>query len=96
MTPLWIAVGIVTLVVVAVLAMALLRRRQSDATRLDYDLAVYKDQLKELERDLARGAISDTEAEAGRACPGQGSGRSGEQKVVQGGLVRFAGDLQGV
>ena len=67
MTPLWIAVGIVTLVVVAVLAMALLRRRQSDATRLDYDLAVYKDQLKELERDLARGAISDTEAEAGRA-----------------------------
>jgi len=66
MTLLWTATGVVTLFVVVVLAMALLRRRDGGARRLDYDLAVYKDQLKELERDLERGAISEADADAGR------------------------------
>ena len=36
------------------------------ARRADYDLAVYKDQLAEVDRDLARGTITQAEAEAAR------------------------------
>lgn len=67
MTALVIAAGLLLALVVAVLLAALLRRPKAAAARMDYDLAVYKDQLAELESDLERGQIGDAEANAARA-----------------------------
>lgn len=61
----WIAFGI-SLVVVAVLAWPVLRRGQSTATRADYDITVFQDQLKEVDRDLGRGVLTASEADAAR------------------------------
>lgn len=61
----WIALGI-SLVVVGVLAWPVLRRGQSVATRADYDITVFQDQLKEVDRDLARGVLTASEADAAR------------------------------
>ncbi|MEL7012631.1 MAG: c-type cytochrome biogenesis protein CcmI, partial [Pseudomonadota bacterium] len=47
----------------AVLARAVLRRRGAEAPAASYDLQVYRDQLKDVERDLARGVISTDDAE---------------------------------
>lgn len=51
----------------AMLLVPLLARRHSLASREAYDLAVYRDQLAEVERDLARGVLAINEAEAARA-----------------------------
>ena len=67
MTALVIAAGLLLVLVVAVLLAALLRRPKAAAARMDYDLAVYKDQLAELESDLERGQIGEAEATAARA-----------------------------
>ncbi|MEL6933887.1 MAG: c-type cytochrome biogenesis protein CcmI [Pseudomonadota bacterium] len=47
----------------ALLAMALLRGRIGEAHPAAYDLKVYRDQLKEVDRDLSRGTIAEAEAE---------------------------------
>jgi cytochrome c-type biogenesis protein CcmH len=44
----------------------LLRGSQSAPTRASFDQAVYRDQLRELDRDIARGLITPTEAKAAR------------------------------
>ena len=49
------------------LARPLWRRETATAPRRSYDLAVYRDQLAELERDQARGLIAAPEAQAARA-----------------------------
>ncbi|MBN2905485.1 MAG: c-type cytochrome biogenesis protein CcmI [Rhodobacteraceae bacterium] len=51
-------------VIAAILFVTLVRGRRGDAPTAAYDLRVYQDQLREVERDLARGII--TEEEAGR------------------------------
>jgi cytochrome c-type biogenesis protein CcmH len=66
MTPFWAAVTIVTAIVVAGLLWALMRRSAAAAGRLSYDINVYKDQLDEIEQELAQGLITDAEAEAAR------------------------------
>lgn len=43
------------------------RRRDADAATTAPDAAIYADQLAELERDVARGAVAGREAEAARA-----------------------------
>jgi cytochrome c-type biogenesis protein CcmH len=65
---LWFLLAVLTFGLVAVL-IAPLRRAQipSAQTGSDYDLAVYRDQLAELERDLGRGAIAASDADAARA-----------------------------
>jgi cytochrome c-type biogenesis protein CcmH len=63
---LWLLVGLVTVCAVACLLVPLVRRPKDAAARRDYDLAVYRDQLAELERDLARGLLSADQAEAAR------------------------------
>lgn len=50
-----------TLAVTGLMAAALMRPRQG-AAAADQDLRVYRDQLKEVDRDLARGLIGDDEA----------------------------------
>ena len=59
----WIIIASLALGVGAVLALALLRGRSGDVSSAAYDLRVYRDQLKEVDRDLARGVIGKAEAE---------------------------------
>ncbi len=55
-----------TLAALAMLLAPLFWRRRGAAPRDAYNLAVYRDQLAEVERDLARGVLA---AEAGRGRP---------------------------
>lgn len=58
--------GAVILLVVAILLAALWRGGGQVAARADYDMQVYKDQLGEVDRDLARGVLTEAEAKAAR------------------------------
>lgn len=61
----WMAFAILAAVTVAVLLAPLRRRAEVNMPlRADYNLAVFRDQLAELERDKARGLIGEREAEA--------------------------------
>lgn len=59
----WIIVAGLAIAIGAVLALTLLRGRVGDAPPAAYDLQVYRDQLKEVDRDLARGVIGKDEAQ---------------------------------
>lgn len=62
MTPFWISTGLLTLLVLALLCWPLLRQRGGDgASRRALNTAIYRDQLAELERDLASGALSQAD-----------------------------------
>ncbi len=64
---LWIAFAVLTALVIAVLMAPLYARKSSAPTeRADFDLVVYKDQLAELDRDMAAGVIGKAEADAAR------------------------------
>jgi cytochrome c-type biogenesis protein CcmH len=63
---LWIVLAAMTAAVLALLLYPLMRRRQVAGARADYDLAVYRDQLAELDRDVERGVLDGTQAEAAR------------------------------
>lgn len=60
----WLAVGVISVMVTALLVLAVWRGRfmehDGSAAR---EMAIYRDQLREVEKDLARGVITDTEAE---------------------------------
>ena len=56
-----------TAVAVALLAGPLIWRRRAAASRDAYNLAVYRDQLAELERDVGRGVLEPGDAEAAKA-----------------------------
>jgi cytochrome c-type biogenesis protein CcmH len=58
--------GLTTLAVALLLVPLIVRNRRND-TRDAYNLAVYRDQLAELERDVARGIIEPGEAEAAKS-----------------------------
>lgn len=59
----WItAVGIAT-IVAGLLALVLLRARAQEIDARAWDLGVYSDQMREVDRDLARGLISPEDAE---------------------------------
>lgn len=60
-------VPILIATVVALILLRALRRRQDDGlSAAASDMAVYRDQLKEVDRDLARGVLTEAEAEAVR------------------------------
>ncbi|MFL4471680.1 c-type cytochrome biogenesis protein CcmI [Tateyamaria armeniaca] len=59
----WIITGCLTLLVVATLIRALVRGGQDARPAAAYDLDVYRDQLKEVERDLERGVITPADGE---------------------------------
>lgn len=63
---LYVAFGAMTAIAVALLVAPLLRRPRRPASRTAYDLEIYRDQLRELDRDLARGLIGRAEADAAR------------------------------
>lgn len=97
----WIIAGVLALVVSLILGLALLRGRVGDAPPAAYDLQVYRDQLKEVDRDLARGVISEAEAERLRAevsrrvlaadaqlrAGGESGGQPGRAGLIVAGLV---------
>jgi cytochrome c-type biogenesis protein CcmH len=62
----WLAPVLISLAVAVLLIKALRARPEDGLTPAASDMAVYRDQLKEVDRDLARGVLSDAEAEAVR------------------------------
>ena len=63
----WIIAGVLALGTSGLIAAALLRGRASAAPPAAYDLAIYRDQLKEVDKDLARAVITEGEADRLRA-----------------------------
>lgn len=63
---LWVFAAVLTALCVAVLLHGLLKSRGADAARAEFDLTVYKDQLAEIERDLDRGLLNETQASSAR------------------------------
>lgn len=59
----WIVTAMLCAVVIVLMARAVLHARAAQGSEAEYDLQIYRDQLTEVERDLARKVISDDEAE---------------------------------
>ena len=51
---------------VAFVVLPLLRRSDASSVRAEYDLRVYKDQLGEIDRDVERGLLTETQADSAR------------------------------
>ena len=62
----WIAPVLLTVLVLVGLLLPLRRRGQAGPPRGAYDQAVYRDQLGELDRDIARGLLAPSEVAATR------------------------------
>ncbi|WP_069300833.1 c-type cytochrome biogenesis protein CcmI [Neptunicoccus sediminis] len=62
----WLVTAGVIVLVAVPMARVILTRRSAVATAGTRDVGVYKDQLAEVERDLARGVLAPAEAEAAR------------------------------
>jgi cytochrome c-type biogenesis protein CcmH len=62
----WIAAGGMGLAILALFLLALIRARAEIASAAEYDLKVYRDQLAEIDRDLARGTLPADEADRQR------------------------------
>ncbi|MFQ5955727.1 MAG: c-type cytochrome biogenesis protein CcmI, partial [Kiloniellales bacterium] len=62
----WLVIGAMTAAAALAVLLPLLRRRPAAPARVAYHLEVYRDQLKELDRDIERGIIDEDEAAAAR------------------------------
>ncbi|MSP51021.1 MAG: c-type cytochrome biogenesis protein CcmI [Alphaproteobacteria bacterium] len=62
----WLVLGVMTLGAVAAIAVPLVRAKGDATPRAHFNRQVYRDQLRELELDLARGVIGESEAKAAR------------------------------
>src|SRR5207344_1563156 len=58
--------ALLTTITVAVLLIPLLRAKQATTGRLDGELAIYRDQLAEIERERIAGTLAESEAAAAR------------------------------
>ncbi|KPQ14617.1 MAG: CcmH heme lyase-like protein in sacrcosine oxidase locus [Rhodobacteraceae bacterium HLUCCO18] len=108
----WIVAGFMSLLVALLILLAFLRPRTGGAPAAAYDLQVYRDQLKEVDRDLERGILTEAEAarartevsrrilEADRALQRVQTARTGrgalERWIVAGGLVAVVAGAVGV
>jgi cytochrome c-type biogenesis protein CcmH len=63
---LWLVLAAMTLLAGALVALPFIRRSGAVRARAEYDAAVYRDQLREIDRDLAEGIISAADADAAR------------------------------
>lgn len=65
---LWLVFAVMAVMAVGFVAVPLLRRapREDPPDRADYDVAVYKDQLRDIERDRVRGVLDEEQAAAAR------------------------------
>ena len=62
----WAPFVILTVLAILVVAIPMLRRRKPPVSRADYDLQVYRDQIRELEEDLERGILTKDQEAAAR------------------------------
>jgi cytochrome c-type biogenesis protein CcmH len=62
----WIISALISLAVLALILRAVLRGGKGYDNAAAFDLEIYRDQLKEVDRDLARGVLSEDEAERTR------------------------------
>jgi cytochrome c-type biogenesis protein CcmH len=62
-----LVLGLLTAATLALLLRPLLKGGSKSRPRADYDAEVYRDQLAELDRDIARGLVDPEQAEAARA-----------------------------
>lgn len=58
----WIITGVLTLAVAATLVLALARGKADARPAAAYDLDIYRDQLKDVDRDVARGVLASEDA----------------------------------
>ncbi len=77
-----------------VVLMPLMRRTGEEATGYEQDVAVYKDQIREIDRDLARGVLPEEEADAARAEIARrllaADTQQEEQKIMRQGRTQWA------
>ena len=65
---LWLLFALLTSAIIAILLVPLLRRTPDKTlSRADYDIAVYRNQLTEIEQQIERGLLAETQADAARA-----------------------------
>lgn len=62
----WIAAAVISILVALIIFLAYLRPRGGDVPAAAYDLQVYRDQLREVDRDLERDLLTEAEAERAR------------------------------
>lgn len=65
----WSVAAALTVVALAFMVVPLVRKvkvEAKDTARAEFDLTVYKDQLKEIDRDMDRGVLSEDQAQAAR------------------------------
>jgi len=59
----WMIAGLLVVGALVVVFLPLLRDSGTAGRRASYDMQVYRDQLREVDRDVARGVVSESEAE---------------------------------
>ena len=62
----WLIAGLISALVAALLGRSLLRGQDGEVDAAAFDVQVYRDQLGEVDRDLARGVLGEAEAERTR------------------------------
>jgi cytochrome c-type biogenesis protein CcmH len=62
----WILAGFASVVTIAVIGYPLVANKDDAPAAAAYDMQVYRDQLRELDRDVARGVIGEAEAQRAR------------------------------
>ncbi len=62
----WLVAAVMTVVALAIVLVPLVLRHRRAPKRVEYDLAIYRDQLHELESDRARGLVGEDQSEAAR------------------------------
>lgn len=63
---LWIVMAVLTAAASLSVLIPLYRRNRADRSRSAEELSIYRDQLSEVDRDVARGLVAESEAEAAR------------------------------
>ena len=66
MTGLWISVAVMIAGALAALVMPFVRHPKAAPARAEFDAAVYRDQIREVDRDVERGLLGLEQAEAAR------------------------------
>ncbi|APG47361.1 c-type cytochrome biogenesis protein CcmI [Phaeobacter porticola] len=59
----WIVISLITLATACLLSLVLLRGRDSGEPAAAYDLQVYRQQLRDVDKDLARGVLQEADAD---------------------------------
>lgn len=62
----WLVALLITAAVAAPIVLAIAKAQDNSVSGAQSDMAVYKDQLAEVDRDLARGVLTEAEAQAAR------------------------------